>query len=201
MADKLPDDPALYSRGIQPDRPLATRGVQPDRPPLGPDPLAALNQRRLEVLLMKSVVDPEFLELFVKERGEAAARVGLALTPAEMAMLRHTPEARLREMVKVVKVPSHMVEVLRGSSGPEMLAALGAAATPGEDELLLTKGIQPDRPSFPVPPPRIPVTGIRPDIPIPIVRRVPRACVPPLMLVILILASLAILLLRWLKVF
>jgi hypothetical protein len=123
--------------------------------------------RGIEVLVKKAAVDPAFRELLLARRAEAASEIGLALEPAEAAMLDAIPAAQLEAIIARTTVDPMSRAVFLGQAAAAMLGVIGAAV--GAQGC--TMGARIDRPlPGPVPlkaeaePP--PVTnGIRPDRP------------------------------------
>ena len=80
--------------------------------------------RGVEVLLKKASVDPDFRELLLKERGEAAHTIDLELTGAEREMLAHIPAEQLEQIIRNTKVDPKLQRVFLGTAGALMLAAI-----------------------------------------------------------------------------
>jgi len=121
--------------------------------------------RGIEILVKKAAVDPEFRELLLLKRAEAANEIGLTLDPAEAMMLRAAPAEQLEVVIDRTVVPREHRRVFLGKAAAAMLAALGlgqagcdqpAPTGSRPDEPAVTDGIRPDRPA---------VTGIEPDMP------------------------------------
>jgi hypothetical protein len=99
--------------------------------------------RGIEVLVKKASVDAGFRELFLKQRGKAAATIQLELDPAEDAMLSVIPQEQLAQIVDQTTVPMELRSAFRGRVALVMLAALGAglaASSPAQP----TFGAQPN---------------------------------------------------------
>lgn len=168
------------------DRPVEQEAVRTTivggRPPgsgqsVGPIP------RGIEVLVKKASVDADFRQALLDERAGAADRIGLALEPAEVMMLRAVPAAQLKAIIARTSVPQEHRRAFLGKAAVAMLAALGLnmvgcgpgeavkGTRPGESG----KGQEPEQPSQqrkashgtrPKPPDRPPATkGIQPDRP------------------------------------
>ena len=100
--------------------------------------------RGIEVLVKKASVDAEFRALLLAKRAEAAAEIGLALDPAEAAMLQAIPAAQLEATIEHTTVNPMTRAAFLGKAAALMLAALGAQA--GADGPPPPGGIAPDRP-------------------------------------------------------
>jgi hypothetical protein len=129
--------------------------------------------RGIEVLVRKAAVDPEFKDLLLKKRAEAAKEIGLKLEPAEILMLHTISVEQLEKTISGTQVPEEHRRVFLGKVAAAMLAALGVMS-PGCNPLPVPKGIAPDRPrekqkeDAPPPPPKMdfePTKGILPDRP------------------------------------
>ena len=132
------------------DRPAEQEAVRTTivggRPPgsgqkVGPIP------RGIEVLLRKAAVDPAFKELLLRERGGAAATIGLKLEPSEALMLTAAPAAQLEAVITQTSVPQEHRRAFLGQAAAAMLAALGMMGTTcgcGEDPIR-PGGSRPDR--------------------------------------------------------
>jgi hypothetical protein len=103
------------------------------------------------VLIKKASVDPAFCQLFLEQRAGAAAEIGLALAPAERAILDTVPEAQLVGMIENTKVPEMQRRAFLGQIGAAMLAALAAGCNPPTDQVTPTarvieveKGLRPE---------------------------------------------------------
>ncbi len=121
--------------------------------PVGPIP------RGIEVLVKKAAVDPEFRQLLIETRCDAAKEIDLELESAEAMMLKAVPESQLNRIVDSTIVPPEQRSAFMGKVAAAMLVAISATmiASCGPAE---TKGIAPDRPKQVQP-----TDGIRPDRP------------------------------------
>ena len=142
------------------DRPAEQEAVRTTivggRPPgsgqsLGPIP------RGIEVLVKKASIDPDFAELLLQDRLEAARSIGLRLSDAEAAMLAAVPEPQLEAIIAQTTVPQKHRRAFLGKAASVMLAALGgtvaaAAAIPAPT------GIRPD------PEPDVPDGPVEPHV-------------------------------------
>ncbi len=128
--------------------------------------------RGIEVLLKKASVDPEFRQLLLEQRGQAAAAIELDLDPAEEAMLQTIPGEQLEQLIRQTVVPDGQRRVFLGRAAAAMLVVVGAALVLPMCVPAKTRGIQPDRlrgtplepdPSTNNPPPA--TFGVSPDRP------------------------------------
>ncbi len=107
--------------------------------------------RGVEVLIKKAAVDAAFRDCLVSERDGAAEKIGLALEPAEAAMLRSIPAAQLAAVVARTRVSPNLHAAFMTYTAAVMLAALGTL-TVGCDNTFgntpnPTEGIRPDEPA------------------------------------------------------
>jgi hypothetical protein len=82
--------------------------------------------RGSEVLVKKAAVDAEFRALLLARRADAAREIGLALEPAESAMLASIPAALLEGIIARTTVSPLSRAAFLGKAAAVMLAALGA---------------------------------------------------------------------------
>lgn len=127
------------------------------RPPGSGTEIGAI-PRGIEVLLKKASVDAEFRKLLLEQRAEAAGKINLELTPAEVAMLSHIPQKQLKAIIEKTQVKPEDRRVFLGKAAALMLAVLGVKLA-GCDSESDTTGSRTDRPSD--------SQGNRPDIPEP----------------------------------
>jgi hypothetical protein len=154
------------------------------RPPGGGRSTGAI-PRGVEVLVKKASLDPEFRQLLLEKRADAADHIGLALDPAEAMMLSAVPADQLETIIARTSVPQDHRRVFLGKVAAAMLATIGLATSGCEQRMPATTGIAPDVPgetdpdqdepdapdepgeapsgSQASPPDRIPIQGIRPD--------------------------------------
>ena len=162
-------------RGVE--QPAVKTTIVGGRPP-GPGKGVGEIPRGIEVLVKKASVDAIFRALLLEERSKAAESIGLKLEPAEAMMLDAVQAAQLEAIIGHTTVIPERRRAFLGKAAAVMLAALGASAVPGCDEVMpAPKGIRPDPPpkpkskapataAGPKPVTRVPVTdGIRPDPP------------------------------------
>ncbi|MBM4037377.1 MAG: hypothetical protein FJ290_02585 [Planctomycetes bacterium] len=81
--------------------------------------------RGIEVLVKKAAVDAEFHALLLERRAEAAQEIGLALDPAEVAMLNGIPASLLEGIIARTTVSPMSRAAFLGKAAAVMLAALG----------------------------------------------------------------------------
>lgn len=80
--------------------------------------------RAIEVLVKKASVDPEFRQLLLNKRAEAAKEIDLELTEAEREMLSSIPDEQLRKVIANIKVKLEHLDIFQGTAGKLMLAAV-----------------------------------------------------------------------------
>ena len=99
------------------------------RPPGSGKPLGEV-PRGIEILLKKSAVDPEFRQLFLSDREEAARSIELNLDPMENAMLQAIPTDQLIAIIEKTEVPEPQRRVFLGKAvtAAAILAALVGGA-------------------------------------------------------------------------
>ena len=116
------------------------------RPPGAGKPLGGV-PRGVEVLIKKAAVDPQFRQLLVEQRAEAAKTIGLELRPSEIAMLAGIPQAQLESVISQTRVDAKLRPILMGAAAAVMLVALGAdLAGCGESAPPPPTGSRPDQP-------------------------------------------------------
>jgi len=123
--------------------------------------------RGIEILVKKAAVDPQFKELLLSKRAEAAGGIGLELDPAEAMMLRAAPAEQLEAVIDRTVVPKQHRRVFLGKAAAAMLAALalGKAGCYVENKPYVTTGSAPDMPPGPDVPPEPTSRGSRSDEP------------------------------------
>ena len=84
--------------------------------------------RGVEVLVKKASVDPEFRELLLEKRAEAAKEIDLELEPAEAMMLKAVPREQLEAIINRTTVEPKNRRTFLGCTGWAMLAALAGVA-------------------------------------------------------------------------
>jgi hypothetical protein len=87
--------------------------------------------RGVEVLVKKAAVDAAFRAELLEKRSKAAEIIGLALTPAEAAMLDAVPRAQLEAIIERTSVHPSLRPVFLGRAAAVMLVALGVTGTSG----------------------------------------------------------------------
>ncbi len=121
--------------------------------------------RGIEVLLKKAAVDPEFRQLLVEQRGDAAAAIELQLRPAEAAMLQTVPGKQLEQLITQTAVPDEQRRVFLGRVAAAMLTLVGVGLA-GCEPMAESAGARPDRPEDTTNTPPAPATrGTSPDRP------------------------------------
>ena len=133
------------------------------RPPGSGKPIGNI-PRGMEILIKKAAVDPEFKQLLMEKRAEAATELELELDPAEAAMLNSVPAEQLEAIIANTKVPDPLRRALLGTLvGAALVAAIGALIVP---TFVHSRGIQTDHPQTAgISPDESPTLGIRPDYP------------------------------------
>jgi hypothetical protein len=120
--------------------------------------------RGIDVLVKKASVDPDFRKILLDKRAEAAAEIGLELTPAEVTLLTTIPQSQIEQIIANTTVPDEHRRVFLGKIAALMLAlvsvGLPGCGPPGINPFRPTlQGVEPGRPPAP--------QGIRPDDPRP----------------------------------
>jgi len=132
------------------DRPVEQEAVRTTivggRPP-GSGKSVGQIPRGIEILVKKASIDPDFRQLLLAKRAEAADKIGLRLDPAEAMMLAAVPRAQLEAIIARTTVPQEHRRAFLGKAAAAVLApvALTVAGCP--------KGCAPDRP-LEIEPPR-----------------------------------------------
>jgi hypothetical protein len=101
--------------------------------------------RGIEVLVKKASVDPEFREVLLEKRAEAAKEIELELADSEADMLASIPQAQLEAIIANTKVKPESRRLFLGKAAGIMLAALGVGAAGCREKRGQSAGIQPDR--------------------------------------------------------
>ncbi len=125
------------------------------RPPGAGQAVGAV-PRGVEVLIKKAAVDAAFRDCLLSERDGAAAKIGLALEPAEAAMLRAIPAPQLEAVVARTRVSPNLHAAFMTYTAAVMLAALGALTAGCKSDAADGDDVATDAPR---------PTGIRPDWP------------------------------------
>ena len=105
--------------------------------------------RGVEVLLKKASVDPEFCQLLLEKRAEAAQTIDLELTEAEREMLTQIPAEQLEQIIRNTKVKPEHRSIFQGTAGKLMIAAvigvgIVSVLTPSLGHTIQTAGISPE---------------------------------------------------------
>ncbi len=102
--------------------------------------------RGIEVLVKKASVDPEFRQLLLDRRAEAAREIDLELTEAEQNMLATIPAEQLEKIIDSANVKPEHLKIFLGRTAKLMLAAAaGVAVVSMMCMTTCTAGISPDR--------------------------------------------------------
>ena len=101
--------------------------------------------RGIEVLIKKASVDPEFRQILLKKRTDAAEKINLELTEAERTMLSNMPTEQLNKIIDNTKVEPEHRKVFLGTTAALMLAAVTGLTVISMTTVTYTAGISPDR--------------------------------------------------------
>ncbi|MHC4166750.1 MAG: hypothetical protein ACYSWQ_07325 [Planctomycetota bacterium] len=101
--------------------------------------------RGIEVLVKKASVDPEFRQLLLEKRGQAAREIDLELTDAERNILSSMPVEQLEKIIDTTKVEPEHRKTFMGKTAMLMLAAAGLTGTCVMSTVSFTAGIDPER--------------------------------------------------------
>ncbi|HUU17232.1 MAG TPA: hypothetical protein VMW72_08790 [Sedimentisphaerales bacterium] len=99
----------------------------------------------VEVLVKKASVDPEFRQILLEKRGEAAGEIGLELTEAERKMLSSIAVEQLEKIIDNTKVKPEHRNIFRGKAIKLMLGAAAGLVVVSMMSVKFTAGISPDR--------------------------------------------------------
>jgi len=99
-----------------------TVGAQPRGSAKSPEDIP----RGIEVLVKKASVDPQFKELLLNTRAQAAKEIQLELEAVEVLMLSSVPRTQLEAIIANTKVNPTTRRAFLGTAAAVMLAALGA---------------------------------------------------------------------------
>ena len=103
--------------------------------------------RGVEILIKKAAVDAAFRDVLLDERAGAAARLDLALEPAESATLAAIPRAQLEQVIARTTVSAALRPAFLTYAAAVMLAALAAGGCRVvDDNRPKPGGINPDLP-------------------------------------------------------
>jgi hypothetical protein len=138
-------DPEQKGSGRRAEQDAVRTTIVGGRPPGAGKPVGDV-PRGIEVLVKKAAVDPQFRQLLLEKRAEAAKTIGLELRPSEIAMLAGIPQAQLEAIISQTRVDAKLRPILMGAAAAVMLVALGADLT-GCDPVSLgvRPGIRPDQ--------------------------------------------------------
>lgn len=84
--------------------------------------------RNLEVLIKKASVDPDFRQLLLDKRAEAAHEIDLELSQVETDMLAGIPRDQLEQIIQNTKVHPEQKSIFSSTFGKVMLAVAAASA-------------------------------------------------------------------------
>lgn len=90
--------------------------------------------RGVEVLLKKASIDPEFRQILLEKRANAAGEIGLELEPAEKAMLTGIPQDQLEAIISRTTVEPEHRRAFLGRVAAVMLGALGVGIRGCQEE-------------------------------------------------------------------
>jgi len=124
------------------DRPVEQEAVRTTivggRPP-GSGKSVGQIPRGIEILVKKASIDPDFRQLLLAKRAEAADEIGLKLDPAETMMLAAVPAGQLETIIAQTSVPQEHRRAFLGKAAAAMLVPIALTAAG-------CKGNRPDRP-------------------------------------------------------
>jgi hypothetical protein len=132
----------------------STRAIEPTivgGRPLARGQLLKGIPRGIEVLIKKASVDPDYREVLLEKRAQAAAEIELDLSAAEAAMLTAIPAAQIEKIIRSTIVPVEHRRVFLGRAAAAMISVLAGVGLAG----CFTTGIRP----------QIPREGNGPDMP------------------------------------
>ena len=135
-----------------------------DQPPNASTPR---RPRGLELLLERATADPVFRDNLIRHRAQAAHDAGVALNPSEVAILEHVPFEQIHALVRAMpsRVQPRSSRLRQVAS--VMLAALAAPSPGCKDAPPPVSSDARDAGSPVVPPRRVAIGGVRPDMPVP----------------------------------
>jgi hypothetical protein len=98
----------------------------------------------IDVLIKKASIDPEFRQILLEKRGEAACEIGLELAETEQKMLSSISLEQLEKIIENTKVKPENRNIFRGKAVKLMLAAAAGLVVVSMLSVK-TAGISPDR--------------------------------------------------------
>jgi hypothetical protein len=102
--------------------------------------------RGIEVLVKKASVDPQFRQLLLEKRGQAAPEIDLELTDAERNILSSMPAEQLEKIIDNTKVEPEQRKIFLGKAAKLMLMAVAGIGVASLMSVTTTSfGISPDR--------------------------------------------------------
>jgi hypothetical protein len=99
----------------------------------------------IDVLIKKASIDPEFRQILLEKRGEAACEIGLELTETEQKMLSSISLEQLEKIIDNTKVKPENRNIFRGKAVKLMLAAATGLVVVSMLSVKSSAGISPDR--------------------------------------------------------
>lgn len=99
----------------------------------------------IDVLIKKASIDPEFRQILLEKRGEAACEIGLELTETEQKMLSSISLEQLEKIIDNTKVKPENRNIFRGKAVKLMLAAAAGLVVVSMLSVKSSAGISPDR--------------------------------------------------------
>ena len=136
---------AANDKGKSVERAAVTTTIVGGRPPGCGQDVGAI-PCGIEILVKKAAVDPAFRTLLVEHRSRAAAEIGLALAPAEAAMLDGAPKEQLEKIIAATRVRPDQKPAFLGKAAALMVAALGLQVFAADGHDIFSEGIRPGRP-------------------------------------------------------
>lgn len=99
----------------------------------------------IDVLIKKASIDPEFRQILLEKRGEAACEIGLELAETEQKMLSSISLEQLEKIIENTKVKPENRNIFRGKAVKLMLAAAAGLVVVSMLSVKSSAGISPDR--------------------------------------------------------
>jgi len=99
----------------------------------------------IDVLIKKASIDPEFRQILLEKRGEAAHEIGLELTETEQEMLSSISLEQLEKIIDNTKVKPEHHSIFRGKAVKLMLATAAGLVVVSMIGIRQIGGITPDR--------------------------------------------------------
>lgn len=143
MSDKQDKQAKMVRSTVPQEMPAVRMTIVGGRPPGCGKEIGEI-PRGVEVLVKKAHVDAAFRAMLLSRRAEAAEAIGLALDPAEAALLNLIPAAQLEAVIAQAKVEPSKVPAFLGKAAAVMLVALGASVASAQ--VAVAKGVRPKPP-------------------------------------------------------